>query len=70
MLNEQDRPVLAAPVRSADRLASPGAGPAEGRCIERTAELQRRVVAGHYATAAMMEQVARRLLGTRELDGP
>ena len=48
------------PVRDADRGAPPE-GPA------RVAELRRQVRAGHYATASMMELVARRILQLGDL---
>ena len=66
MADEKEWHVPMAAVRDADR-ATPGASPGARLVGPRMAELRRLALGGHYASAAMMVLVARRLLASGEL---
>ena len=67
MTERGERLVPMALVRDADRRAAPGLAPPASQPAARVAELRRLVLLGHYASEAMMDVVARRLLATGEL---
>jgi hypothetical protein len=66
MADEMEWLVPMAPVRDADRRAVGSPLPAP-HCTVRVAELRRRARDGYYASASMMDRVARRLLSTGDL---
>lgn len=69
MHDDMESIVTVTPVRDADARRSPALVPVlpAGLGVERVGELRRGVANGHYASAAMMDAVAQRLLESGDL---